>query len=43
MRDDQPHNVAIAEVRHHGRTARISGSAATEVNNETRARQKGAG
>jgi hypothetical protein len=30
MREAQPHNVAIAEVRHNGRTARITGSAATE-------------
>jgi hypothetical protein len=30
MRKDQPHNVAIAEVRHDGRVARITGGAATE-------------
>ena len=30
MREDQPHNIAIAEVRHNGRIARITGSAATE-------------
>ncbi|MFO0892196.1 MAG: hypothetical protein U0790_24045 [Isosphaeraceae bacterium] len=30
MREDQPHNVAIAEVEHKGQVARITGSAATE-------------
>ena len=30
MREDQPHNIAIAEVRHNGRIASITGSAATE-------------
>ncbi len=30
MRGDVPHNVTIAEVRHNGQIARITGSAATE-------------
>ncbi len=30
MREDQAHNVAIAEVEHNGQIARITGSAATE-------------
>ena len=36
MPDGQPHNIAIAEVRHDGRIARITGGAATEHDDAVR-------